>query len=146
MKRRGSVGQSLAVLGLGGSLATVSAAAEEPRTPQVEWDQCPDDVVAQAAPTELRCATSVDGSIFRLLTFGPLFKQTRYPELAQTWQATSLSVTCNDVAWPKDVTAYQQGVLGAGRCCARSSVTGRGWSASTTTGTACTSWATTPAR
>jgi hypothetical protein len=80
------------------------------------------------------------------LSDGPLFKQTRYPKLAQTWQATSLSVTCDDVAWPKDVTAYRQGVLGAGRCCARSSVTGRGWSASTTAGTACTSWATTPAR
>ncbi|MGV9879565.1 hypothetical protein [Streptomyces sp. NPDC003006] len=60
MKRHGSVGQSLAlvaVLGLCGSLATVPAAAEEPKTPQVEWGQCPDDVVAEAAPTELRCAT-----------------------------------------------------------------------------------------
>ncbi|MGW8062989.1 alpha/beta hydrolase [Streptomyces ziwulingensis] len=60
MKRQRSAGQSLAVLvvlGLGGSLATVPAAAEEPRTPQVEWGRCPDDVVAEAAPTELRCAT-----------------------------------------------------------------------------------------
>ncbi|MGY0068428.1 alpha/beta hydrolase [Streptomyces sp. QTS137] len=60
MKRQLSVGQSLAllvVLGLGGSLAPVPAAAEEPRTPQTEWGQCPDDVVAEAAPTELQCAT-----------------------------------------------------------------------------------------
>ncbi|MER6619762.1 alpha/beta hydrolase [Streptomyces sp. NPDC000931] len=60
MKRQGSVGQSLAllvVLGLGGSLATGPAAAEEARTPRVEWGRCPDDVVAEAAPTELRCAT-----------------------------------------------------------------------------------------
>ncbi|MEU5287245.1 alpha/beta hydrolase [Streptomyces sp. NPDC020755] len=60
MKRQGSAGQSLAllvVLSLGGSLAAVPAAADEPRTPQVEWGQCPDDVVAEAAPTELRCAT-----------------------------------------------------------------------------------------
>ncbi|MBU6535391.1 alpha/beta hydrolase [Streptomyces mayonensis] len=62
MKRQHSVGRGLAllaVLGLGGSLATAPApaAAEEPRPPQVEWGQCPDDVVAEAAPTELRCAT-----------------------------------------------------------------------------------------
>ncbi|MCX2922141.1 alpha/beta hydrolase [Streptomyces sp. NEAU-W12] len=60
MKRQLSVGQSLAllvVLGLGGSLAPVPAAAEEPKTPQTEWGRCPDDVVAEAAPTELRCAT-----------------------------------------------------------------------------------------
>ncbi|MEU0127610.1 alpha/beta hydrolase [Streptomyces sp. NPDC006289] len=60
MKRQISVGQSLAllaVLGLGSSFATVPAAAEEPKTPQVKWDKCPDDVVAEAAPTELRCAT-----------------------------------------------------------------------------------------
>ncbi|MEV7298323.1 alpha/beta hydrolase [Streptomyces clavifer] len=60
MKRQGSVGRSLAllaVLGLGGSLATVPAAAEEPKTPQVKWGQCPEDVVAEAAPTELQCAT-----------------------------------------------------------------------------------------
>ncbi|WP_399921408.1 alpha/beta hydrolase [Streptomyces kanamyceticus] len=44
-------------MNLGSSPATVPAAAEEPRTPQVEWDQCPDDVVAQAAPTKLQCAT-----------------------------------------------------------------------------------------
>ncbi|MFK4066613.1 alpha/beta fold hydrolase [Streptomyces sp. NPDC029674] len=60
MKRRDSVGQSLAllaVLGLGGSLTAVPAAAEEPGTPRVKWGQCPDDVVAEAAPTELQCAT-----------------------------------------------------------------------------------------
>ncbi|MFI8178588.1 alpha/beta hydrolase [Streptomyces microflavus] len=28
----------------------------------------------------------IDGSLFRLLTFGHLFKQTQYPTLAQTWQ------------------------------------------------------------
>ncbi|MEU4175193.1 alpha/beta hydrolase [Streptomyces sp. NPDC026589] len=60
MKRQGSAGQGLAllvVLGLGGPLAAVPAAAEEPKAPQVKWGQCPDDVVAEAAPTELRCAT-----------------------------------------------------------------------------------------
>jgi pimeloyl-ACP methyl ester carboxylesterase len=60
MKRRSSVGRSLAVLaalGLGGSLAGVPAAAEEPGAPRVKWGQCPDDVAAEAAPTELRCAT-----------------------------------------------------------------------------------------
>ncbi|MBW5421209.1 alpha/beta fold hydrolase [Streptomyces sp. BG9H] len=46
----------MVVLGLGGSLAPVPAAAEEPKAPLVEWGQCPDDVVAEAAPTELRCA------------------------------------------------------------------------------------------
>lgn len=29
----------------------------------------------------------IDGSLFRLLTFAHLFKQTHYPRLAQTWQA-----------------------------------------------------------
>ena len=56
MKRQRSVGQSLAllvVLGLGGTLAPVPA-AEEPKTPQMEWGRCPDDVAAEAAPTELR--------------------------------------------------------------------------------------------
>lgn len=59
MKRQGSVGQGLAllvVLGLGGSMATVPAAAG-PKTPRTEWGQCPDDVVTEAAPTELQCAT-----------------------------------------------------------------------------------------
>lgn len=60
MKRQLSVGRSLAlftVLGLGGSLTTVPAAAEEPKTPRVEWGQCPEDVSAEAAPSELQCAT-----------------------------------------------------------------------------------------
>ncbi|MFE8910496.1 alpha/beta hydrolase [Streptomyces globisporus] len=60
MKRQSSVGRSLAllaVLGLGASLTTVPAAAEEAKTPQVKWGQCPDDVVAEAAPTVLQCAT-----------------------------------------------------------------------------------------
>ncbi|MER7696714.1 alpha/beta hydrolase [Streptomyces sp. NPDC096095] len=60
MNRRSSAAQSLAllaVLGLGASLTTVPAAAEEAKTPQVKWGQCPDDVVAEAAPTVLRCAT-----------------------------------------------------------------------------------------
>ncbi|MFD5776125.1 alpha/beta hydrolase [Streptomyces fungicidicus] len=60
MKRQLSVGQSLAllaVLGLGGSLTTAPAAAGEPKTPRVEWGQCPEDVAAEAAPTELQCAT-----------------------------------------------------------------------------------------
>ncbi|WP_374985452.1 alpha/beta hydrolase [Streptomyces fradiae] len=57
MKRRGIAGRSLAllvVLGLSGPPADVPAAAETPRT---EWGRCPDDVVAEAAPTELQCAT-----------------------------------------------------------------------------------------
>ncbi|MFD8551522.1 alpha/beta hydrolase [Streptomyces fradiae] len=59
MKRRSSVGRSLAllaVIGLGASLTTVPATAEETRTPQVKWGQCPDHVVAEAAPTVLHCA------------------------------------------------------------------------------------------
>ncbi|MFS0695595.1 alpha/beta hydrolase [Streptomyces nitrosporeus] len=60
MKRQSSVGRNLAllaVIGLGASLITVPAAAEETKTPQVKWGQCPDDVVAEAAPTVLQCAT-----------------------------------------------------------------------------------------
>ncbi|UQS31422.1 alpha/beta fold hydrolase [Streptomyces fradiae] len=59
MKRRSSVGRSLAllaVIGLGASLTTVPATAEETSTPQVKWGQCPDHVVAEAAPTVLHCA------------------------------------------------------------------------------------------
>ncbi|WP_331453041.1 alpha/beta hydrolase [Streptomyces sp. SS162] len=59
MKRRSSVGRSLAllaVIGLGASLTTVPVTAEETRTPQVKWGQCPDHVVAEAAPTVLHCA------------------------------------------------------------------------------------------
>jgi pimeloyl-ACP methyl ester carboxylesterase len=60
MRRHLSAGKSLAllaVLGLGGSLATVPAAAQEPKSPRVEWGRCPDDVAAEAAPTELQCTT-----------------------------------------------------------------------------------------
>ncbi|MBM7438635.1 alpha/beta hydrolase [Streptomyces sp. HB132] len=60
MKRQSSVGRSLAllaVIGLGASLTTVPAAAEETKTPQAKWGQCPDDVLAEAAPTVLQCAT-----------------------------------------------------------------------------------------
>ncbi|UPT46791.1 MULTISPECIES: alpha/beta hydrolase [Streptomyces] len=60
MNRQSSAAQSLAllaVLGLGASLTTVPAAAEEAKAPQVKWGQCPDDVVAEAAPTVLQCAT-----------------------------------------------------------------------------------------
>ncbi|MYT79304.1 Predicted hydrolases or acyltransferases (alpha/beta hydrolase superfamily) [Streptomyces sp. MnatMP-M77] len=60
MNRKSSVARSLAllaVLGLGASLTTAPVAAEETKTPQVKWGQCPDDVVAEAAPTVLQCAT-----------------------------------------------------------------------------------------
>ncbi|GHH43436.1 alpha/beta hydrolase [Streptomyces candidus] len=60
MKRQGSVAQSLAllaVLALGASLTTVPAAAEEPKKPRLKWGQCPDDVMAAAAPSALQCAT-----------------------------------------------------------------------------------------
>ncbi|WP_432079933.1 alpha/beta hydrolase [Streptomyces sp. WAC 04229] len=60
MKRQRRAARSLAllaVLGLGGSLASVPAAAEEPGKPGVEWGECPEDVVAEAAPTVLTCAT-----------------------------------------------------------------------------------------
>ncbi|WP_435282046.1 alpha/beta hydrolase [Streptomyces koelreuteriae] len=60
MKRHRSIGRSPAlavVLGLSGSLVAVPAAADGPRASQVRWGACPEDVVAEAAPTELRCAT-----------------------------------------------------------------------------------------
>lgn len=60
MKRQSSAGRSLAllaVIGLGASLTAVPAVAEETKTPQVKWGQCPDDVVAEAAPTVLKCTT-----------------------------------------------------------------------------------------
>ncbi|MFC8208563.1 MULTISPECIES: alpha/beta hydrolase [Streptomyces] len=60
MNQQGSLAKSLALaaaLGLGASLIAVPAAAEEARTHQVNWGQCPDDVVAEAAPTVLQCAT-----------------------------------------------------------------------------------------
>ncbi|QLH24928.1 alpha/beta hydrolase [Streptomyces sp. Rer75] len=61
MKRRCSIGRYAAlvtaVLGLSGSLVAAPAVADGPRAPQVRWGTCPEDVVAEAAPTELRCAT-----------------------------------------------------------------------------------------
>ncbi|MFJ2214350.1 alpha/beta hydrolase [Streptomyces sp. NPDC101062] len=60
MKRQRSIGRSLAlvaVLGLGGSLTTAPAGADERQDPEVEWGTCPEDVVTEAAPTTLQCAT-----------------------------------------------------------------------------------------
>ncbi|NJQ01858.1 alpha/beta hydrolase [Streptomyces zingiberis] len=60
MNRPRRIGRSTAlavVLGLGCSLAAVPAAADEPRAARVTWDTCPEDVVAEAAPTVLQCAT-----------------------------------------------------------------------------------------
>ncbi|MFF3335739.1 hypothetical protein ACFYWX_40550 [Streptomyces sp. NPDC002888] len=55
-RRAGSVALAV-VLGLSGSLATAPAVADEPQAPQVRWGACPKEVVAEAAPTELQCAT-----------------------------------------------------------------------------------------
>ncbi|MGW2261327.1 alpha/beta hydrolase [Streptomyces sp. NPDC001780] len=60
MKRQHSIGRISAlavVLGLSGSLAAVPAVADKPRAAQVRWGACPKEVVAEAAPTELQCAT-----------------------------------------------------------------------------------------
>ncbi|MFI8889123.1 alpha/beta hydrolase [Streptomyces paradoxus] len=60
MKRPRSIGRSSAlavVLGLSGSLVAVPAVADGPRVPQARWGSCPEDVVAEAAPTGLQCAT-----------------------------------------------------------------------------------------
>ncbi|MFF0226220.1 alpha/beta hydrolase [Streptomyces sp. NPDC004629] len=60
MKRQCIIGRRSAlavVIGLSGSLAAVPAAADEPQVSQVRWDTCPEDVVVEAAPTELQCAT-----------------------------------------------------------------------------------------
>jgi pimeloyl-ACP methyl ester carboxylesterase len=60
MKRQRSIGRRSAlavVLGLSASLAAAPAVADAPRATQVRWGTCPEDVVAQAAPTELQCAT-----------------------------------------------------------------------------------------
>ncbi|MGW2256851.1 alpha/beta hydrolase [Streptomyces sp. NPDC001780] len=62
MKRQHGIGRSsvLAVvlgLGLGGSLLAPPAVADGPRAPQVRWGACPEDVVAEAAPTTLQCGT-----------------------------------------------------------------------------------------
>ncbi|WP_055554201.1 alpha/beta hydrolase [Streptomyces sp. NBRC 110028] len=60
MKRQRSIGRTSAlalVLGLSGSLAPGPAVADAPRAPQVRWGTCPEDVVTEAAPTTLQCAT-----------------------------------------------------------------------------------------
>ncbi|MFJ6852191.1 alpha/beta hydrolase [Streptomyces sp. NPDC091271] len=58
MKRQRGIGSALVVvLGLGGSLLAPPAVADGPRAPQIDWGTCPDDVVAEAAPTELQCGT-----------------------------------------------------------------------------------------
>ncbi|MFE9728129.1 alpha/beta hydrolase [Streptomyces sp. NPDC005794] len=66
MKRRRGTGRGLALvlsLGLSGSLAQAPAGADErqeprtPQTPKVQWSGCPEDVVAEAVPSVLECAT-----------------------------------------------------------------------------------------
>ncbi|MEV7867173.1 alpha/beta hydrolase [Streptomyces sp. NPDC088124] len=63
MERRRRIGRGSAlavVLGLSGSLIAAPAVADAPKAPkvpQVRWGSCPEDVVAEAAPTELQCAT-----------------------------------------------------------------------------------------
>ncbi|HWM37500.1 MAG TPA: alpha/beta hydrolase [Streptomyces sp.] len=62
MKRQRSIGRSSALavvlgLSLSGSLVAAPAVADGPAPPQVRWGTCPEDVVAEAAPTELQCAT-----------------------------------------------------------------------------------------
>lgn len=62
MKRQGSTGRSAALavvlgLSLSGSLVVTPAVADGPRPAKVRWDACPEDVVAEAAPTVLECAT-----------------------------------------------------------------------------------------
>lgn len=60
MNRQRSIGQGLAlvvVLGLGGSPTPASADADEPPESRVQWGECPKDVVAEAAPSKLQCAT-----------------------------------------------------------------------------------------
>ncbi|MER7941249.1 MULTISPECIES: alpha/beta hydrolase [unclassified Streptomyces] len=61
MKRQRAIGRSCSalaiVLGLSGTLLAAPAVADGSRTPQVRWGPCPDDVVAEAAPTVLRCGT-----------------------------------------------------------------------------------------
>ncbi|QFU86833.1 alpha/beta hydrolase [Amycolatopsis sp. YIM 10] len=77
----------------------------------------------------------LDGSLFRLTTFGGLFNEASYGKTASTWQSVRhavpaptppppadqphpadnfqsvfLSVTCNDVDWPEDVETYRRGV------------------------------------
>ncbi|WP_209312243.1 alpha/beta hydrolase [Streptomyces lonarensis] len=60
MKRRRPIVRTsalVAVLGLSVPLATAHAATEDPNGPDVEWSACPDDVLAEAAPVDLECAT-----------------------------------------------------------------------------------------
>ncbi|MCQ8835584.1 alpha/beta hydrolase [Streptomyces malaysiensis] len=63
MKRQRIIGVGVALaalLGFGASPApalTASAAAADRPPAQVQWGACPDDVVAEAAPTKLDCAT-----------------------------------------------------------------------------------------
>ncbi|WP_130797380.1 alpha/beta hydrolase [Streptomyces otsuchiensis] len=60
MKRSRSIVRTsalLAVVGLTVPLATAHAVAEEPDGPEVRWSACPDDVLAEAAPVDLECAT-----------------------------------------------------------------------------------------
>ncbi|OEU90443.1 hydrolase [Streptomyces abyssalis] len=62
MKRQRSIGRRSALalvlgLSLGGSLLAAPAVADGLRAPQVKWGACPEDVVAEAAPIELQCAT-----------------------------------------------------------------------------------------
>ncbi|RLL68068.1 alpha/beta hydrolase [Streptomyces sp. Z26] len=60
MRRQGTLARSLAVaavLGLGGSTYAVHAAADGTDDARVDWGACPKEVVAEAAPTVLRCAT-----------------------------------------------------------------------------------------
>ncbi|WP_250032775.1 alpha/beta hydrolase [Paractinoplanes maris] len=78
-----------------------------------------------------------DGRVFRLLSYGFLYNQSNYDQLAQLWQSLQspaaatpdapkaataqahprsnffsafLAVTCNDTEWPSDVRTYQRGV------------------------------------
>ncbi|RII22184.1 Tripeptidyl aminopeptidase precursor [Streptomyces sp. YIM 130001] len=61
MKRQRGIGRGPAlavVLALGGALVGVPAVAEGGlQAPKVRWKACPNDVVAEAAPTVLQCAT-----------------------------------------------------------------------------------------
>ncbi|GHG90859.1 alpha/beta hydrolase [Streptomyces lanatus] len=55
--RTGGIASLTVVLGLGGSLLAVPALAGGAQASRVEWKTCPEDVVAEAAPTRLRCGT-----------------------------------------------------------------------------------------
>lgn len=96
--------------------------------------------LALAARLDKAPVAGFDGNLLRQLTFAYLFKEVRYPQLAQQWQALRsgdaaavrtarppgaaeetppgfdngltvfLAVTCNDVEWPEDVGAYRRSV------------------------------------